>query len=106
MKVYVSSLAKQQVRAIAQYIKDEFGVVCKNDFLQEVRHIRELIGINPYIGPIEKSLSDLPVEYHSFVVARKNKIVYAITEKYVKVVAFWDCRRNPDTLVSEINHLV
>lgn len=103
MKVDISSYTKQQVRKVARYIKTEFGEKSRDKFLDEYDHTIDLLAINPYIGPIEQSLAHLPIEYHSIVVANKNKIIYyVVADDIVKIVDFWDCRRNPKTLVSQV----
>ncbi len=104
MKVDISSYTQQQVRKVARYIKTEFGEKSRNKFLDEYDHTIDRLAINPYIGPIEPSLAHLPVEYHSLVVAKKNKIIYYVVDDddIVKIVDFWDCRRNPKTLVAQV----
>lgn len=111
MNVKVTEFVSEQVEMSANYIEMEFGERNRDKFLDDFTHTIHLLGINPYIGPIEPSLVHLPIEYHSIVVAKKNKIIYYMVHStneeasYVKVVAFWDCRRNPQTLISHIEHL-
>ena len=40
--------------------------------------------------------------YRSFVMNRLNKIVYRIDDDVIYIVAFWDVRRDPDSLASEV----
>ena len=92
------------LRKIARYIKEEFGKKSRDKFMKEYYHTKDLLAINPYIGPIEPSLAHLPIEFHSIVVAKKNKIIYYVVadDDIVKIVDFWDCRRNPKTLVAQV----
>lgn len=102
MRVELSSLAKKQVRKTVKYIDAKFGGKSRDKFMDEFSHTMYLLGINPYIGPIEPSLANRPIEYHSIVIARINKAIYTVSDSIVKVIAFWDCRRNPKTLVAQV----
>ena len=104
MNVYVTDNAWERIEHIADYIDDNFGEKSRNQFMSDFYHTKDLLAINPYIGPIEQSLAHLPIEFHSIVVAKKNKIIYYVVadDDIVKVVDFWDCRRNPKTLVSQV----
>ena len=63
-----------------------------------------LLATNPYLGPIEPLLADLPQTYRSVVVGRLNKMVYHIEEdeKTISVDDFWDVRREPQALADEV----
>lgn len=102
MKVIWLPLAKKQLRIVVAYIHKEFGPSVKNSFLREVHNANTLIGRNPQIGKVEPLLDELPDLYRSFVISRMDKIVYYVVENHIEVVAFWDCRREPERLVSEV----
>ena len=100
MKVEFTDFAWNEITNIANYICLEFGENSMNKFMDDIYHTASLLATNPFIGPIEPSLVHLPTEIHSIVVARKNKAIYFIESKdVVKIVDFWDCRRNPIALV-------
>ena len=104
MKVDINDSVLEQVDNVACYIETEFGEKSRDKFMKEYYHTKDLLAINPYIGPIEPSLAHLPIEFHSIVVAKKNKIIYYVVadDDIVKIVDFWDCRRNPKTLVAQV----
>ncbi len=104
MKVYIPSFVRGRIRETAKYIKKEFGSKSEAKFLQEVKHTIKLLGVNPYIGSVELSVPNKTTVYRSIVVANRNKLVYAIKDNIVDVFTFWDCRRNPKTLASQIEH--
>ena len=54
------------------------------------------------IGIVEPLLADRPVMYRSYVVNRLNKIVYRIVDDYIEIAAFWDVRRDPGVLASQV----
>ena len=54
------------------------------------------------IGKVEPYFDELPDGFRSIVVSRLNKIVYRILEDCIEISDFWNCRRNPETLVSNI----
>lgn len=102
MRVTISDFARQEICKTAKYILIEFGATSKDKFMKQVRRIRKLIGINPYIGIIEPSLKHLKIEYRSVVVSSLNKMIYYVKEDTISVVDFWDCRRDPNALVSQV----
>jgi len=102
MKVIWMPLAMNQLRRIAKYIKKNFGETVKDDFLQEVQEVNDLIGLNPCVGKKEPLLDEYPESYRSFVIKRRDKIVYYVVDDHVEVVAFWDCRQEPKKLVNQI----
>lgn len=104
MRVVQTDSAKQQILDTARYIRREFGKKSKESFLQKVRETRRLLADNPYLGPVEPLLAERAQSYRSVVVGSLNKMVYYIEEdeKVIYVVAFWDCRREPDTLASQV----
>ena len=102
MKSIITNLAKEQIRQIAKYIRKEFGKDRRDEFMKEVRQTRRLIEGSPNIGPIEPLLADRAVMYRSYVMNRLDKIIYRIDGDIIYIVAFWDVRRAPGTLVSEV----
>ena len=102
MKVVWMPLANKQLRKIARYIRKEFGGNVKDKFLQDVQDVNDLIGDNPNVGKIEPLLDEYPEKFRSFVVNRRDKIIYYVVDQHVEVVAFWDCRQEPEKLAKLI----
>ena len=102
MRVVQTDFAKRQIADTARYIRQEFGKKSKESFLQKVRETRRLLANNPYLGPIEPLLADLPTTYRSVVVGKLNKMVYHIEGDHIEVDDFWDCRREPKALAGEV----
>ena len=102
MKSVITDLAKEQIRQIAKYIGKEFGKDRRDEFMKEVRRTRRLIEGSPNIGSVEPLLADRAVMYRSYVMNRLDKIVYRIDGDVIHIVAFWDVRRDPGTLASEV----
>ena len=102
MKSVITELAKDQIRQIAKYIRKEFGKDRRDEFMKEVQQMRRLIEDSPNIGPIEPLLAERAVMYRSYVMNHLDKIVYRIDGDTIYIVAFWDVRRDPDTLANEV----
>jgi plasmid stabilization system protein ParE len=103
MRVIITVFAKQEIRKTASYIQKEFGKTSKDNFLQSVRLTIKLIGANPYLGPIEQSLDELPGNYRSILVNSLNKMVYSIKNDHILIEDLWDVRREPNLLKARIN---
>lgn len=67
----------------ALYIKNTFGKKAKDMFVKAVINANKLISSNPFI---EKC----------------NKIIYCDNVDHISIVDFWDCRRDPNALVSQV----
>lgn len=103
MKLIISGFAKSQIRETAKYIYRTFGKTSKDNFTKNVRLTKKLIGVNPYLGKKEPLLENTPGNYRSIVVNNMNKMVYQIVNNHVEVLAFWDVRREPNSLKKQIN---
>ena len=101
MKVRWNRQSKEQLRQTAHYIREEFGGKALDEFMQAVQHIKKLLADNPNLGSVVPFLADLPTQYRSIVVRRLSKIVYRIEDSLIKVIAFWDTRREPNKLYEQ-----
>ena len=102
MKVVWSVQAKEVLQQTSNYIRKEFGKRSKQKFLDEVLHVASLLENNPYLGQVEPLLEEAPVEYRSIVVNHINKLVYYIHNNTIEIVVLWDTRREPKSLINEI----
>ena len=102
MKVVWSVQAKEDLQQTSNYIRKEFGKRSKQKFLDEVLHVASLLENNPYLGQVEPLLDEAPVEYRSIVVNHINKLVYYIHENTLEIVVLWDTRREPKSLLNEL----
>ena len=99
MRVRWNKQSKEQLLRTASYIRHEFGQNTMDEFMKEVKRTNKLLSKNPNLGQVEPLLVDLPIEYHSIVFSRINKIVYRIVDKHIEVVALWDTRREPNNQI-------
>ena len=95
MKTKWSSMAKASYRQIALYINKRFGRKARQDFMQEVDEMAERLQHHPNLGPIDPLFADRPVAYRSVIIGSLSKMVYRIDNDTIHIVAFWDCRREP-----------
>ena len=95
MKLIWDEKAKMSVREIAKYIRSDFGVNIEKKFRNEVRHVTDLLLINPYMGALDPLFEGRSKRYRSIIVSGKNRMVYYFDDKIVTIVGFWDCRCDP-----------
>lgn len=95
MKLIWQSNADRQRDRVAEYIRDEFGARRRKQFLQEVRQITQKLRRSPYIGQIDPLFEDRATTYRSVIINGLNKLVYRIDDDTIRVVAFWDTRKEP-----------
>ncbi|MBQ6730021.1 MAG: hypothetical protein IJQ83_07815 [Bacteroidales bacterium] len=71
-------------------------------FYKRFNVFRTYLEDNPYMGQIEPLLANKPKEYRSIVINRLNKIIYYIKGETIRVSALWDTRREPKSLLDEV----
>ena len=57
---------------------------------------------NPQKGAYEPLLEKRKYEYRRLVVRKHYKVIYFLIENEAHIVAVWDARRNPQTLIATI----
>ena len=102
MKVSWSKKAGDAVVRTSVYILEKFGPKAREDFLQEVQHVSVLLENNPFLGPVEPLLVQKSKQYRSVVLNHLNKIVYYIKGDTIRIAAFWDTRREPQSQVNRL----
>lgn len=95
MKVIWQKPAKISRSQIAAYIRKEFGVKRAKRFRQEVDDVVNQLMCSPGIGQIDPLFSDRAQTYRSVIINGLNKLVYLVDDDAIRIVAFWDTRREP-----------
>lgn len=102
MIVIWSPEAKESLKKIARYIFLTFGEKPTENFIEKILHVEKTLSVNPNIGPIEPLLKGYSIMYRSVVVNNLNKIVYYIEGDVVHIVTLWDTRREPKSLIEDL----
>lgn len=89
------SQAKEGKKQVADYIRRQFGLKHKKEFMQEVDQAAKRLMLSPNIGFIDPLFADRPSTYRSIIINGLSKMVYRIDDDVIHVVAFWDVRREP-----------
>lgn len=95
MKIIWQTDARASFKQIARYIKRRFGHQARQSFMLKVKNTETMIKNYPNIGVIDPLYDDCPVAYRSVIINGLSKMVYRIEEETIHIVAFWDCRREP-----------
>lgn len=102
MRVRWNDQAKEQLRQASYYIRRNFGKNTRDSFISRIRQLNKQLCSNPLLGKEEPLLASRPINYRSIVATPINKIVYHINGKHIEVDAFWDTRREPNTLIKDL----
>lgn len=103
MRVIVSDFAQEQIAKISEHIEDAFGRTSKKRFRHRIRHAICLLRRHPNIGPPEPLLAHRAKLYRSLVITSLNKMIYTIQEDTIVIANIWDTRRDPSSLVNDID---
>ena len=102
MKVIWMEQAYTALSDTIDYVRQEYGDKFADRIVKEAFHVGVLLEDNPNLGAIEPLLSHLPITYRSIVINHLNKIIYRIVEDRIEIADFWDVRREPKSLASQI----
>ena len=105
MVVYWSSIAENRLKGIFDYYFSVAGNRVALKLVTRISKSADLLGLMPYMAPVEKDLTGMAFVYRSLVVNKIFKVVYFVDEQSecVVVATVWDCRQNPEELKNEIN---
>lgn len=102
MLVIWSPKAKESLKKVTRYIYLTFGEKPTEKFKTMILRVEKTLAVNPNIGPKETLLKNYSIIYRSIVVNNINKIVYYIQDNIVYIAAFWDTRREPKSLIEDL----
>lgn len=102
MKYVLSTRFQKEVKAIVEYIIDNFGKQYALNFISEIQANISHIQKHPEASPIEPMLSDRQTKFRSKIVSKHNKAIYYIKGDIIYFTDLWDMRRNPDALMKRI----
>ena len=102
MRIVWDKTAERNRDNIGYYILERFGADRLNRFIEEVEKTAQMITNYPAIGAIDPLFADRQKEYRSIIVGGLSKLVYRVEKDTIHIVAFWDCRREPEATAAEV----
>ena len=104
MVVLWTEIAETRLKNIFDYYLDVAGYNVAEKIVIQIVDSTDILGIMPFMAPVEQELSERKFVYRSLVVKKIFKIVYFVDERAECVVisTIWDCRCNPLKLKKEI----
>ncbi len=95
MKIVWTKSALHSWQEIAHYICDSFGTQALLDFQRKTSEWEVTIASMPHIGHREPLNQEADKDYRSVIVHKYSKMVYSLDKDTIKILAFWDTRREP-----------
>lgn len=102
MMVKWDEIAEKNRDQIGLYILEHFGQKRLDYFMEEVEQAVEMIVRHPNIGTIDPLFADRQKAYRSVIVGGLSKMVYSVEDDNICIVAFWDCRQEPENQSEKI----
>lgn len=94
MKIIWSDFAKNTLKDIFVYLKDEANVAIARKTRDKIfKSVKQLIK-HPFSGQIEESLRSLN-EGHRYLVSGNYKIIYKVVENSILITDIFDTRQHP-----------
>ncbi len=94
--------AKDSLKAIADYYRQEYSVKSAKQIVSKIRLTVEKLKDFPQMGSVDILLEDEPVVYRSLVLTKTYKVVYYIDTDKIYISDIWDCRQAPENNVKNI----
>ena len=89
-----SAKARRNLNQIFVYYKKKSGQAAVRLF-NKILDEAETLLIFPEAGKIEPLGEDMQICYRSLVIEKHFKLIYYSMNDAIRIVAIWDCRRNP-----------
>ena len=102
MRIVWESQATEGKERIADYIFERFGYDRMESFYDDVNRTAEMIEDHPASGPIDPLFTDRQKAYRSVIVGGLSKMVYSVEEDAIHILAFWDCRQEPERQTKQV----
>ena len=103
MRIQWAERAFVRRQAVEDYILYSFGRQAHAHFVREIRHWKQLLMENPYLGQVESTLEGMSKEYRYFVVLNQSKGIYYVEDDCINIVDWWDTRRSIENLKSGLD---
>lgn len=102
MKLIWHPLALEDFIQIIQYCRLSFGIHIARRIKNKYRKDINLLKTQPHLGFVDPLfINEGQLEYRSLII-KTSKIIYTIHTNYIYIHMIWDCRRQPESLSSEI----
>ena len=88
--------ARTSISAKGQGRSKGAGRKARQEFLQKVKDTELLLKDQPGIGSLDPLFADRTNAYRSIIINGLSKMVYCTKGNAIHIVAFWDCRREPN----------
>jgi len=102
MRIHWEDKAEWNLHQIEDYIFERFGPDSMEQFIDDVEQTVRMLMRYPNSGKIDPLFADRSITYRSVVISGLSKLVYYVEDDVIHIAAFWDCRREPDTLASQV----
>ncbi len=102
MQVRWSKKGKYKLASAVEQCREMFGDRVAERFLRRITEDEICLAAHPHLGKVEPLLAHKKIVYRSLVVHKHYKIVYYIAGSVIRIINFWDTRREPAALVRHI----
>lgn len=97
IKVLWSDLALSQLEGIFDYYKTAASPIIARKLVRSLLELTLRLEKKPLLGVKEPLLTDRPFEYR-FLVHKNYKIIYRFNQPFIRVIAVFDTRQNPEKI--------
>jgi plasmid stabilization system protein ParE len=94
--------ARKHLRKVFDFNCDNFSATYAYRVLTDILDAVQGLESNPRKGAPELLLDGRKYEYRHLVIEKKYKVIYFLVKDEAHVIAIWDVRQNPKTLIRSV----
>ncbi len=94
IRIEWSELSHRQLSKIFDYYSIYASPIIAEKIVTRIVERVEILIDNPYLGPREELLKEMPEEFR-YLVESNYKIIYWMEEEVITFASVFDCRQNP-----------
>lgn len=98
IRIEWSELSLRQLNEIYDYYSLNASPILAKKIVNRIAERVEILIDNPYLGPREELLNEMP-EGFRYLVESNYKIIYWLAKEVITIASVFDCRQNPVKIV-------
>lgn len=94
LKIQWTKRAEKSFAKIVEYLEEEWSETSAKKFVQKTDKLLNYISENPEMCPTVEGKEEI----RKGLVTKQTSVFYKIMDNFIRLITFWDNRRNPDKL--------
>ena len=103
--IIFSYSARNDLKEIYEYYKS-CGDNVAMKLVRKIKNRIDILVTSPLAGKAEAGYEEFSVTIRTLIIGKRYKVLYHVDSEYAYILAIWDCRQKPDSLLYKLNKLL